>query len=93
MSLREDLLAEIDAFCAEKAMKPTTFGLLATNDGKFVYRLRQGSDVTGKTVDRVRAFIAARRLEAVARDKMGESSADSVVTDLDSRASAARSVA
>lgn len=95
MTLREELLAEIDAFCARTAMKHTIFGIRVMNDGKFVLRLRQGTDVTGKTVDRCRAFM--RREAAVTgpvtADDPGDSPDSPPTSDIDSRATAARSVA
>lgn len=60
-TLREQLLAEIDSYCATAGMKETTFGRLAVNDGKFVGRLRGGKDITVGTLERIRDFIAPAR--------------------------------
>lgn len=63
MSTTEALLTEIESFLGETHLKATTFGLRALNDGTFVKRLRDGAGVTASTVDRVRAYIAAQRVE------------------------------
>lgn len=64
MSTRESLLSEIDGFLSATGIAETTFGLKVVNDGKFVGRLRAGGDVTGGTVDRVRAFIARHQTDS-----------------------------
>jgi hypothetical protein len=56
-----DLLAEIESFCREAGIAEATFASRAVRDGKFVKRLREGAGVTLKTVERVRAYIAAER--------------------------------
>lgn len=59
MSSLAALLREIEAFCSERQMAETTFGIAALNDGRFVARIRSGAtSPTLKTVDRVRAFMA-----------------------------------
>lgn len=55
------LLGEIEQFCKDADIAEATFGSRVVRDGKFVKRLRDGGDVTLKTVDRVRAYIAAER--------------------------------
>ncbi len=52
------LAEEIDAFIAQHAMSPITFGRKALNDPHFVRDLKNGRDLKLSTVDRVRAFIA-----------------------------------
>lgn len=68
MSIRDDLLKEIDGFLRSQPddgrIAESTFGRLAVNDGKFVGRLRRGEGVTIDTVDRVRRFIADRQRAA-----------------------------
>ncbi|WP_417790674.1 hypothetical protein [Terasakiella pusilla] len=54
----ENLLAEIDLYCERKGIKPTTFGIHAMNDGKFVSRLRKGGSVRVETLDRVKEFMS-----------------------------------
>lgn len=66
MSIVSDLIVEIDAFLEETGISPTAFGVRALNDGRFVERLRKGANTTIKTVDRVRAYIAAERAKMAA---------------------------
>lgn len=61
MFTHASLVSEIEAFLAESQMTKTAFGLKALNDGTFVGRLKKGDNVTLKTVDRVRSYIAAER--------------------------------
>lgn len=60
MTTQSELLAEIEAFLADRGgMAETTFGRLAVNDGKFVRRLREGANMTLATIDRVKVFMEA----------------------------------
>jgi len=61
MSDRAALLCEIDTYRQRAGMAATRFGRLALNDGHFVRRLREGGNVTLRTVERVRAFMGAER--------------------------------
>lgn len=61
MTLKEALLADIEAFLASTGMKHTTFGYKVMNDPAFVSRLREGRDVRTDTIDRVRAFMEEAR--------------------------------
>ena len=58
MSLREEFLEEVVAYCAAAEMSETAFGLKVVKDGSFVSGLRDGRDVRLGTVERVRAFMA-----------------------------------
>jgi hypothetical protein len=58
MSDRNILLAEIDAFRRRHGTSETRFGREALNDGHFVRRLREGGNITLRTVEKVRAFMA-----------------------------------
>ena len=51
------LLRDIENFCRQAGIAESTFGKQAVNDGKFVGRLRNGKQVTTRTVARIRAFI------------------------------------
>jgi hypothetical protein len=53
----EALIEEIETYCRLHEMAESTFGRVAVNDGKFVGRLRSGSNLTSKTLARVRDFI------------------------------------
>lgn len=61
MTLLASLLTRIDDFLRDSQMAESTFGVAALNDGKFVSRLRGGSGVTVKTIDRVNSYIDAER--------------------------------
>jgi hypothetical protein len=61
MSTHDRFLLEIEEFLEAANMRPTTFGLKAVNDAKFVSKLRGGSDVTTRTMDRVREFIISQK--------------------------------
>ena len=52
------LLAEIEAFLAGSGITATKLGIAAVNDGHLVANLRNGSSVTLKTADKVRAYMA-----------------------------------
>jgi len=55
------VLMRINRFLDEQDMAPTRFGRLAVNDPRFVLDLRNGREPRPETVDRINAFIAARR--------------------------------
>jgi phosphopantothenoylcysteine decarboxylase / phosphopantothenate---cysteine ligase len=63
-----DLLNDIEAFLVEFGVSPTKFGLAAINDGHLVKNLRDGASVTLKTADKVRLYMAQRRLMSPAGD-------------------------
>ncbi len=54
-------IAEVSSFLAETGMAPSTFGLMAVNNGKFVAGLYKRRNVTTRTIGRVRAAMAAHR--------------------------------
>lgn len=60
MSESEALLKEIEQHCRRHGTAESTFGRLAVNDGKFVSRLREGKNVTLRTLERVRGFMRER---------------------------------
>lgn len=55
----EALRAEVEAFLARHHVAATAFGRAAVNDGKFVFRLRSGTDMLASTMARVRAYMAS----------------------------------
>ena len=60
MSSRDKLLLEIETFLARVPdLSIRQFGQRACGDHNLVLRLREGSDVTTGTADRVRAFMAS----------------------------------
>lgn len=54
----EKLVRDIAAFCDEYGLAETTFGRLAVNDGKFVGRIRDGSNVSQPLLNRVNRFMS-----------------------------------
>ena len=56
---RELILDEIEAFLSRSGMDPTRFGRECVNDPSFVRRLRAGTDIRTRTIDRIREFIGA----------------------------------
>jgi predicted transcriptional regulator len=57
MNTREQFLEDIDAFLAHTGMSERQLGDQAVNDAKFVARIRAGSSLTVRTLDRVRKFM------------------------------------
>lgn len=70
-SLRDQLLADIEAFLTRTGMDPSRFGRDAMNDPAFVPRLRDGADVRARTVDRIRKFMSEHG-RPLARKAKGE---------------------
>src|SRR5919198_926503 len=65
----EQILGEIREFCRQTQTAESTFGRLVVNDGKLVSRLRDGARITTGTLDKVRAYLAEHRPEAITRDE------------------------
>lgn len=61
MDIRRDLLVEIEAFIASAGMAESTFGRRAVNDGKLVRRLRNGENITVRTIERAREYMRNHR--------------------------------
>ena len=55
--IREQVLSEIERFLEKHNMSPAEFGQKVKNDTRFVYRLRQGADIRGSTIDAIRKLI------------------------------------
>jgi hypothetical protein len=55
---RQQFLTDIDSFLARSGMTQTALGKQALGDGGFMTRLRQGSNVTLATVERVYKFMS-----------------------------------
>lgn len=63
MNIIETLTQEIDSFIARHGMTDTGLGMAAIKDGKIVHRIRSGANVTVRTIDRLREFMAERDAE------------------------------
>lgn len=66
MTLRDDFLAEIEAFLVEAKMDASTFGRDALKDPNFVFDLRSDRAPNLRTIERVRDFIIEFRERAAA---------------------------
>lgn len=55
------VLAKINRFLHDTGMAPTRFGRLAVKDPRLVGDLRRGREPRSEMIDRIEAFIAARR--------------------------------
>jgi len=58
---QQAFLAEIEAFLEAHGMSPGSFGKRVFNDVHFVPRLREGANITIRTIARGQAFIAAHQ--------------------------------
>jgi len=68
MTETEQLLREIETYCAAANMAETTFGQKAVHEWSFVQRLREGR-VTVRTMTRAREFIRENSASDDARSK------------------------
>ena len=73
MTVIEELLASVDAYCAEHNVTRARVGELVMSDNKFFSMIEDGRGVTAKTLDRFRAALKKSpdtlREEYEARDK------------------------
>ena len=78
----DTLISDIEEYCRTHELAESTFGRMAVNDGKFVGRLRAGSNVTTKTLARVRRFIGNAPAEpTAARNRSARAKKDFQRTD------------
>ncbi len=54
----QKLHAEIEAFCAKHKMNASTFGKLALKNSSLASRLKNGNNLTLKSINRVYRFMA-----------------------------------
>ncbi len=54
----EEFQLVVEGFIARHGLSPTTFGLWALNDSRFVFDLRNGRSCSLATVGKVRRFMA-----------------------------------
>lgn len=64
LSYHQSFLNEVEAFLAETRIEPTVFGKQAMKDPSFVFDLRNGRSPSGKTMDKVREWMASSRAAA-----------------------------
>lgn len=53
----DDFQLQVEAFISRHKMSPTTFGIWAMDDSRFVFDLRQGRNCFGRTIRRVQRFM------------------------------------
>lgn len=58
-----EMLAKIEAFCADKGIPPTTFGRLAVGDGNLIPGLKGSRSMTLRTGQKIIEFMATYRPE------------------------------
>lgn len=63
----ENFLSTVEHFIERYGLTPTTFGLWAMNDSRFVFDLRNGRTCFGATIRRVYRFMAKYEAEQKAR--------------------------
>ena len=59
MDLRQQLLDQVDAYCARTGMSRARLATLVVNDGKFFARLVKGGGFTVRTYEKFQAFFEA----------------------------------
>ena len=59
MTLLESFLVDVEAFLSERGIEASLFGRSALKDPNFVFDLRKGRCPNLRTIQRVRAFMAA----------------------------------
>jgi hypothetical protein len=65
----ENFLPKVEHFIQRHQLTPTTFGLWAMNDSRFVFDLRNGRECFGVTIRRVYRFMAEYEIEQEARHR------------------------
>lgn len=53
----QELIAEIEAYCAKNEITPTDFGRLAMNDTALVTTLRRGRELRSATRQKIRDYL------------------------------------
>ena len=61
MTIQNELISEIKAFLAKNKLSKSAFGLEVMGDYGFVSDIENGRSVQLKTVEKVRAFMKAKR--------------------------------
>lgn len=54
---QDSLIRKIERFCRAKRISPSKFGQLAVNDSAFVHDLKAGRSITGRTRDKIEAYM------------------------------------
>ena len=67
----EEFQLKIEQFMKRHGLTPTTFGLWAMNDSRFVFDIRNGRDCLGATIRRVYRFMAEHEAKQEAKRQRG----------------------
>lgn len=65
----EEFKLVVEGFIARHRLKPTTFGLWAMNDSRFVFDLREGRSCSLATVGKIRKFMDEHHRKQEARQR------------------------
>jgi sulfate adenylyltransferase subunit 2 len=82
-TLAHSFLTEIDAYLEAQGLEASAFGKLALGDPNFVFDLRKGRSPSTRTMDKVRAHMAASRNPGTAAAQPIVAKAPSAFTHLD----------
>ncbi|MFT3686389.1 MAG: hypothetical protein QM783_15955 [Phycisphaerales bacterium] len=67
----EEFLLLVEGFMHRYHLSPTTFGILAMDDPKFVFKLREGRASYAKTMIQVRRYMEQHGAKQRARSQSG----------------------
>ena len=79
-TIAQTFLTEIERHLVQKNMDASTFGKLALGDPNFIFDLRKGRSPSTRTIDKVRAFMAAAAAEAAPAAAPEASAAAKLIT-------------
>jgi len=79
-TIAQTFLTEIERHLVQKNMDASTFGKLALGDPNFIFDLRKGRSPSTRTMEKVRAFMAAAKAEAAPAPAPETSAAAKLIT-------------
>lgn len=59
MDFKDRIITEIDRYCSETGLHPSTVSTLAANDGKLYKSIKSGADVTTKRYSKIMDWFKA----------------------------------
>ena len=68
---QEEFQSQVESFIRRHGLSPTTFGIWAMDDSRFVFDVRKGRQCFRSTQDRVLAFIASYEKKQEVRELGG----------------------
>ena len=60
-TLAQSFITDIDQFLARHGLEPSAFGKQALGDPNFIFDLKKGRSPSTRTMDKVRAYMAAQQ--------------------------------